>query len=110
MKIKLFIRAFILLFWIPLYAQEDNKPTNLCNTEVIQKGQKIGYRSLTFKEKISFNRNLKKCKDRGLAKAIKKEINLNQLKADAENSKKLSGKTSSCSYCVIALIFYFILV
>jgi len=109
-KVKLFIRAFILLFWIPLDAQENNKPTNLCNTEVIQKGQKFGYRSLNFKEKISFNRNLKKCEDRVLAKSIKKGVNLNQLKADAENSKKFAGKTSSCAYCVMALIFYFILV
>jgi|TARA_Y100000310_G_scaffold105251_1_gene103630 hypothetical protein len=98
--------VFSFLILAPLCAQVAKKPNNPCNSEVVQKARKDGFRSLKLMEKIQFYRDLKKCEDKVLAKSIKKEVNAIQLKTDAENSKLFVGRTSGCAYCVIALFVY----
>ena len=103
--VKFFIIA-VMVILMPLFAQMVDKPTNPCNSKIIKKARSTGFRSLKFDEKIQYYLDLKKCGNKNLVKMIKKEVNTNQMKSDADNSKLFFGKTSSCAYCVIALLVY----
>ena len=100
----LIIAAMVIL--MPLLAQKVDNPTNTCNSNVIKKARSTGFRSLKFDEKIQYYLDLKKCGNKNLVKMIKKEVNTNQLNSDADNSKFFFGKTTSCAYCVIAILVY----
>lgn len=91
---------------MPLLAQKVDNPTNTCNSNVIKKARSTGFRSLKFDEKIQYYLDLKKCGNKNLVKMIKKEVDTNQLNSDADNSKFFFGKTTSCAYCVIAILVY----
>ena len=57
-------------------------------------------------EKIQYHLDLRKCENKDLVKAIKKEVNENQLVSDSEKAKSFTGSTSSCAYCIILFIAY----
>ena len=99
-----YIYIFILL--TPISGQIKNESINPCKSKVVQKAKESGLRSLKLAEKIQYYRDLKKCQNKGLAKAIKKEVNSKQLNDDANSAKTFVGKTSTFAYCVMALILY----
>ena len=103
---------FILLAVSTMVGQEKADETDLkmketgCKGEMIEKASKNGIRSLGSFELIGYYWEIKKCPDKEMAKAIKKENDEKQFKEDAENYKGFTGWTSSCAYCAIALFVY----
>ena len=77
-----------------------------CKGEMIEKASKNGIRSLSLTELFRYYREIKKCPDKKMAKAIKKANDERQFKEDAENYKGFTGWTSSCAYCAIMLFVY----
>ena len=77
-----------------------------CKGEMIEKASKNGIRSLSLTELFRYYREIKKCPDKKMAKAIKKENDEKQFKEDAEKYKGFTGWTSSCAYGAIALFVY----
>jgi hypothetical protein len=108
----LFIYIFIFLLIGSLSAgeQELNPKSSPCNTEIIKKASKEGLRSLSFSQRITLYRDLKKCPNKQIRNAIKKTNNEKQFKEDAEKSKRFTGWTSGCAYCAVALVVYLALV
>ncbi|MBT4271081.1 MAG: hypothetical protein HOD91_06720 [Candidatus Marinimicrobia bacterium] len=108
----LFIYIFIFLLIGSLSAgeQELNPKSSPCNTDMIKKASKEGLRSLSFGQRITLHRDLKKCPNKQIRNAIKKTNNEKQFKEDAEKSKRFTGWTSGCAYCAVALVVYLALV
>ena len=103
---------FILLAVSTMVGQEKADEADLkmketgCKGEMIEKVSKNGMRSLSLIELFRYYREIKKCPDKKMAKAIKKANDERQFKEDAENYKGFTGWTSSCAYCAIALFVY----
>jgi|TARA_B100001750_G_scaffold21907_1_gene14727 radical SAM superfamily enzyme YgiQ (UPF0313 family) len=103
---------FILLAVSTMVGQEKADEADLkmketgCKGEMIEKASKNGIRSLSLTELFRYYREIKKCPDKKMAKAIKKANDERQFKEDAENYKGFTGWTSSCAYCAIALFVY----
>ena len=103
---------FILLAVSTMVGQEKSDEADLkmketgCKGEMIEKASKNGIRSLGSMELFRYYWEIKKCPDKEMAKAIKKENDERQFKEDAENYKGFTGWTSSCAYCAIALFVY----
>ena len=103
---------FILLAVSTMVGQEKANEADLkmketgCKGEMIEKASKNGIRSLSLTELFRYYREIKKCPDKKMAKAIKKANDERQFKEDAENYKGFTGWTSSCAYCAIALFVY----
>ena len=103
---------FILLGVSTMVGQEKADEADLkmketgCKGEMIEKVSKNGMRSLSLIELFRYYREIKKCPDKKMAKAIKKANDERQFKEDAENYKGFTGWTSSCAYCAIALFVY----
>ena len=103
---------FILLAISTMVGQEKADEADLkmketgCKGEMIEKASKNGIRSLSLTELFRYYREIKKCPDKKMAKAIKKANDERQFKEDAENYKGFTGWTSSCAYCAIALFVY----
>ena len=108
----LFIYIFIFLLIGSLSAgeQELNPKSSPCNTDMIKKASKEGLRSLSFGQRITLHRDLKKCPNKQIRNAVKKTNNEKQFKEDAEKSKRFTGWTSGCAYCAVALVVYLALV
>jgi len=108
----LFIYIFIFLLIGSLSAgeQELNPKSSPCNTDMMKKASKEGLRSLSFGQRITLHRDLKKCPDKRIRNAIKKSNDEKQFKEDAEKSKRFTGWTSGCAYCAVALVVYLALV
>jgi len=115
-------RLFILfLFFSQAFAQQNlpetdqgNKNKSVewigsCETKEIEKAETLGLASLSFLEKIKYYVDTKKCKYKDESKRIHKGIDKDQLKEDAQNSKQFTGKASSCAYCAMTILLYFIL-
>ena len=77
-----------------------------CKGEMIEKASKNGIRSLSLTELFRYYREIKKCPDKTMAKAIKKANDQRKYKEHAENYKGFTGLTSTCPYCAIALFVY----
>jgi len=103
---------FILLAVSTMVGQEKADETDLkmketgCKGEMIEKASKNGIRSLGSMELFRYYWEIRKCPDKEMAKAIKKENDEKQFKEDAEKYKGFTGWTSSCAYCAIALFVY----
>ena len=103
---------FILLAVSTMVGQEKADEADLkmketgCKGEMIEKASKNGIRSLSLTELFRYYREIKKCPDKKMAKAIKKANDERQFKEDAETYKGFTGLTSSCDYCAIALFVY----
>ena len=103
---------FILLAVSAMVGQEKADEADLkmketgCKGEMIEKASKNGIRSLSLTELFRYYREIKKCPDKKMAKAIKKANDERQFKEDAENYKGFTGWTSSCAYCAIMLFVY----
>jgi hypothetical protein len=98
------ILVFLILF--PLQGQDDNVTKDFCGSLIVKKARDLGFRSLGFSEKIQYHLDLRKCENKDLVKAIKKEVNENQFISDSEKAKSFTGMTSSCAYCIIIFIAY----
>ena len=94
------------LIWFPVQGQDENVTKDFCGSLIVKKARNLGFRSLKFSEKIQYHLDLKKCDNKNLVKAIKKEVNENQLVSDSEKARSFTGSTSSCAYCIILFIAY----
>ena len=115
---KLFI---LFLFFCQSFAQQNSSETDQsnknksvewigsCETKEIEKAETLGLASLSFFEKIKYYVDTKKCKYKDESKRIHKRIDKDQLKEDAQKSKQFTGKASSCAYCAMTILMYFLL-
>ena len=103
--VKSYIISFF-LFFSYLIGQSDNNINDSCGSIIVKKARESGYRSLNLSEKMEYYLDLRKCKNKDLVKAVKKEVNQNQLISDSENAKTFVGKTSTFTYCIVLFIAY----
>jgi len=103
--VKSFIISFF-LFFSCLVGQSGNNINDSCGSLIVKKARESGYRSLNLSEKMEYYLDLRKCKNKDLVKAVKKEVNQNQLISDSENAKTFVGKTSTFTYCIVLFIAY----
>ena len=80
-----------------------------CETDEIIKAETYGFSSLSFVEKVKYYYDTRRCKYKGESKKIHKNIDNDQLKKNAERSKRFTGKASSCAYCAMSIMLYLIL-
>lgn len=103
--VKFYIVTFFLILF-PLKGQSDNKIKDSCGSLIMNKARESGFRSLKLSEKVQYHLDLRKCDNKDLVKAVKKEVNENQLISDSEEAKSFTGKSSSFTYCIILFIAY----
>ena len=103
--VKSFIISFF-LFFSCLVGQSGNNINDSCGSLIVKKARESGYRSLNLSEKMEYYLDLRKCKNKDLVKAVKKEVNQNQLISDSENANTFVGKTSTFTYCIVLFIAY----
>ena len=103
------VKSYFIIFFLifsSLIGQSDNDIKNSCGSLVIKKTRESGFRTLKLSEKIEYHLDLRRCGNKELVKAVKKEVNENQLISDSEKSKSFTGKTSTFTYCIVLFIVY----
>jgi len=98
------ILTFLILSTVQSQIEEEKK--DFCNSLIIKQARESGFRSLNFSEKIQYHLDLRKCENKIFVKAVKKEVNENQLVSDSEKAKTFTGKSSSFAYCIMLFITY----
>ena len=100
--------SIIIFFLISTYliGQSDNDIKDSCGSIIIKKARESGFRSLSLSERIEYRLDLRRCENKELVKAVRKEINEKQLISDSEKSKSFTGKTSTFTYCIVLFIVY----
>jgi len=104
------MRRLILLIIIVsevFFSQDkEKKESNPCVDPTISYARKHGVKALPAKDLLHYHRASKACKEMG-GEAIIDQIQINAYNRDFEQSKFMSGWTSTYGMCVTAIIFYY---
>ena len=107
----------LILFSAPklLYAQIDQIDINskeyvewvgTCETPEIEKAMNEGLESLTTIERVRYYIDTRRCKYKNQSKIVHNQVDKKQLREDSIESRKLTGKASSITYCVASFLLY----
>ena len=102
-KIILFV---IIGLGISFSQDEEKKEENPCVDPTISYARKHGVKGLPVKDLPHYFKVSKACKEMG-GDILIDQISINEYNRDFEQSKFMSGWTSTYGMCVTAIIFYF---
>ena len=88
------------------FAQDEEKVSNPCVDPTISYARKYGVKALPVKDLPHYFKVSKACKEMG-GDALIDQISINEYNRDFEQSKFMSGWTSTYGMCVTAIIFYY---
>ena len=102
-KIILFV---IIGLGISFSQDEEKKETNPCVDPTISYARKHGVKALPARDLFQYHKASKACKEMG-GDVLIDQISINEYNRDFEQSKFMSGWTSTYGMCVTAIIFYY---
>ena len=102
-KIILFV---IIGLGISFSQDEEKTEKNPCVDPTISYARKYGVKALPVTDLLHYNKASKACKEMG-GEAIIDQIYINEYNRDFQQSKFMSGWTSTYGMCVTAIIFYY---
>jgi len=88
------------------FAQDEEKESNPCVDPTISHARKYGVKALPVKDLPHYFKVSKACKEMG-GDVLIDQISINEYNRDFEQSKFMSGWTSTYGMCVTAIIFYY---
>jgi len=88
------------------FAQDEEKVSNPCVDPTISYARKYGVKALPVKDLPHYFKVSKACKEMG-GDVLIDQISINEYNRDFEQSKFMSGWTSTYGMCVTAIIFYY---
>ena len=88
------------------YAQDEEKESNPGIDPTISYARKYGVKALPVKDLPHYFKVSKACKEMG-GDVLIDQISINEYNRDFEQSKFMSGWTSTYGMCVTAIIFYY---
>ena len=88
------------------FAQDEEKVSNPCIDPTIIYARKYGVKALPVKDLPHYFKVSKACKEMG-GDVLIDQISINEYNRDFEQSKFMSGWTSTYGMCVTAIIFYY---
>ena len=88
------------------FSQNEEKESNPCVDPTISYARKYGVKALPARDLLQYNKASKACQEMG-GEAIIDQIQINEYNRDFEQSKFMSGWTSTYGMCVTAIIFYY---
>ena len=99
---------FYLIISLGAYYGQDQKKAkeNPCSDPIILLARKSGVKSLPVTDIPKYLKVSKACKEKG-GKAVIEQIYINEYNRDFQQSKFMSGWTSTYGMCVTAITFYF---
>ncbi len=101
------IRTVVLIIILTVVlSANDEKPADPCETELIAKVEKDGLKSIRFFQLPKYLWQARKCQAARKSNLISRMEN-KQLDSDFNESKNLSGCTSSCVYIAVVSVVYF---
>ena len=104
MKILIFYLFISFSFY---YSQEEDKvDTNPCADPIISFARKHGVKALPITDIPKYLKVSKACKENG-GEVVIDQIYINEYNRDFEQSKFMSGWTSTYGMCVTAIMFYY---
>jgi hypothetical protein len=102
-KLILFI---IIVSGVSFSQDKEKKETNPCVDPAISYARKHGVKALPARDLLQYHKASKACKEMG-GEAIIDQIHINEYNRDFQQSKFMSGWTSTYGMCVTAIIFYY---
>jgi len=100
------ILLIIIVSGVTFSQDKEKKDTNPCVDPTISYARKYGVKALPARDLLQYHRASKACKEMG-GDAIIDQIYINEYNRDFEQSKFMSGWTSTYGMCVTAIIFYY---
>ena len=88
------------------FSQDEEKESNPCIDATINYARKYGVKGLPVKDLPHYFKVSKACKEMG-GDVLIDQISINEYNRDFEQSKFMSGWTSTYGMCVTAIIFYY---
>ena len=88
------------------FSQDEEKESNPCVDPTISYARKHGVKGLPVKDLPHYFKVSKACKEMG-GDILIDQISINEYNRDFEQSKFMSGWTSTYGMCVTAIIFYY---
>ena len=102
---KKLILLIIIVYGIA-FSQDEEKESNPCIDPTISYARKYGVKALPVKDLPHYFKVSKACKEMG-GDVLIDQISINEYNRDFEQSKFMSGWTSTYGMCVTAIIFYY---
>ena len=103
---KRLIIIFIFIAGVSLCQNIDTNDSNPCSDPLISFARKFGVKGLSLKDLPRYYKVSKACKEQG-GDAIIDQIQINEYNRDFENSKFMSGWTSTYGMCVSVIVFFY---
>ena len=88
------------------FSQDKEKEENPCVDPTISYARKHGVKALPARDLFQYHKASKACKEMG-GDVLIDQISINEYNRDFEQSKFMSGWTSTYGMCVTAIIFYY---
>ena len=104
MKKLVFILFYITS--ISLCQNNDEVDSNPCSDPLISFARKFGVKGISIKDLPRYYKVSKACKEKG-GEAIIDQIQVNEYNRDFQNSKFMSGWTSTYGMCVSVIVFFY---
>ena len=100
------VLCIILGSGISFSQDEEKKEENPCVDPTISYARKHGVKALPARDLFQYHKASKACKEMG-GDVLIDQISINEYNRDFEQSKFMSGWTSTYGMCVTAIIFYY---
>ncbi len=88
------------------FSQDEEKESSPCVDPTISYARKHGVKALPARDLFQYHKASKACKEMG-GDVLIDQISINEYNRDFEQSKFMSGWTSTYGMCVTAIIFYY---